>query len=35
MSYISEDWIKADPEFWKPKATHAAMKKEEKSESKK
>ncbi|MFZ3339861.1 MAG: hypothetical protein WA609_00415 [Terriglobales bacterium] len=35
MSYISEDWIKADPEFWKPKAMHAAMKKEEKSESKK
>jgi len=19
MSYVSEDWIKADPEFWKPK----------------
>jgi hypothetical protein len=24
MSYVSEDWIKADPEFWKPKpAAHA------------
>jgi len=34
MSYIGEDWIKADPEFWKPKAAHAA-KKEEKSEKKK
>jgi hypothetical protein len=34
MSYIDESWIKADPEFWKPKATHAAMKKEEKSEKK-
>jgi len=22
MSYVSEDWIKADPDFWKPK-THA------------
>jgi hypothetical protein len=35
MSYIDESWIKADPEFWKPKAAHAAMKKEEKSEKKK
>jgi len=35
MSYIGEDWSKADPEFWKPKATHAAMKKEEKKETKK
>jgi len=24
MSYVSEDWIKADPEFWKPKAEAAA-----------
>jgi hypothetical protein len=24
MSYISDDWIKADPEFWKPKMTVAA-----------
>ena len=23
MSYVSEDWIKADPEFWKPKPTAA------------
>ena len=35
MSYTSEDWIKADPDFWKPKAAHAAMKKDEKSETKK
>jgi hypothetical protein len=35
MSYIDEGWIKADPDFWKPKAGHAAMKKEEKSEKKK
>ena len=36
MSYVGEDWIKADPDFWKPKAAHAAIKKEkeEKSESK-
>jgi hypothetical protein len=28
MSYLSEDWIKADPDFWKPKAmAPAAMKK--------
>jgi hypothetical protein len=27
MSYISEDWIKADPAFWKPKAEPAAAKK--------
>ena len=28
MSYVSEEWIKADPEFWKPKApTPAAPKK--------
>jgi hypothetical protein len=24
MSYASEDWIKADPEFWKPKAEASA-----------
>ncbi|MGB9234360.1 MAG: hypothetical protein WCC04_08095 [Terriglobales bacterium] len=24
MSYVSEDWVKADPEFWKPKAAAAA-----------
>ena len=23
MSYVSDDWIKADPEFWKPKAAAA------------
>ncbi len=27
MSYISEDWIKADPDFWKPAAPAAAPKK--------
>ncbi len=27
MSYTSEDWIKADPAFWKPKAEPAAAKK--------
>lgn len=26
MSYVREDWIKADPDFWKPKATAAAAK---------
>jgi len=26
MSYASEDWIKADPEFWKPKAKATAAK---------
>jgi hypothetical protein len=26
MSYVSDEWIKADPDFWKPKA-HAAPKK--------
>jgi hypothetical protein len=32
MSYVSEDWIKADPEFWKPKpaAAPAAKKAAEK-----
>ncbi len=24
MSYVSDDWIKADPDFWKPKAAMAA-----------
>ena len=35
MSYVGEDWIKANPEFWKPKAA-APMKgkKEEKAEKK-
>jgi len=27
MSYPSDDWVKADPEFWKPKAAHVAAKK--------
>lgn len=27
MSYAPEDWIKADPEFWKPKAAGAPAKK--------
>jgi hypothetical protein len=27
MSYASEDWIKADPDFWKPKASTAETKK--------
>jgi hypothetical protein len=35
MSYTDENWIKADPEFWKPKAAHVAAKKAEKSETKK
>jgi len=26
MSYVSEDWIKADPDFWKPKPAAAAAK---------
>jgi len=30
MSYVSEDWIKADPEFWKPKPHAAAAAKEAK-----
>lgn len=34
MSYVDEGWVKADPDFWKPKAAHAAMKKEEKSKAK-
>ena len=38
MSYVGEDFIKADPDFWKPKPAHAAAagsKKEEKPETKK
>jgi len=27
MSYPPERWVKADPDFWKPKATPAAPKK--------
>jgi hypothetical protein len=29
MSYPADDWVKADPEFWKPKASpaHTAAKK--------
>jgi hypothetical protein len=23
MSYVGEDWIKSDPDFWKPKPTAA------------
>lgn len=26
QSYVSEDWIKADPDFWRPKATMSAAK---------
>ena len=29
MSYVADEWIKADPEFWKPKASAAAPKKME------
>jgi hypothetical protein len=25
MSYVADDWVKADPDFWKPKAAPAAM----------
>jgi hypothetical protein len=25
MSYVSDDWVKADPDFWKPKAAAAPM----------
>jgi len=32
MSYVSDEWIKADPDFWKPKAGAAAAPK--KSEEK-
>jgi hypothetical protein len=24
MSYVADEWIKADPDFWKPKASTAA-----------
>ena len=35
-SYVGEDWIKANPDFWKPKPAPAAKsKKEEKPEAKK
>jgi hypothetical protein len=27
MSYVSDEWIKADPDFWKPKAHASAPKK--------
>ena len=27
MSYVSDDWVKADPDFWKPKAEAAPSKK--------
>jgi hypothetical protein len=29
MSYVADEWIKADPDFWKPKASAAAAKKAE------
>lgn len=29
MSYVSDDWVKADPAFWKPKPTAAPEKKPE------
>ena len=32
-SYVAEDWIKADPEFWKPKAAAASGKKAEEKKS--
>ncbi|MGA9529174.1 MAG: hypothetical protein WBS24_13760 [Terriglobales bacterium] len=36
MSYVSDEWIKADPDFWNPKAAHAAAtKKKEEPNSKK
>lgn len=28
-SYVGDDWVKADPDFWKPKAMKAPMKKAE------
>lgn len=34
MSYAREEWIKADPKFWKPKAEAAPVKKMEKMEEK-
>jgi len=27
LSYVSDDWVKADPDFWKPKAPASAVKK--------
>jgi hypothetical protein len=30
MSYVKDEWIKADPEFWSPKAAVMAAKAEEK-----
>jgi len=27
MSYPADEWVKADPEFWKPKAAASASKK--------
>jgi hypothetical protein len=35
MSYVDESWVKADPDFWKAKAARAAMKKEDKADTKK
>jgi uncharacterized protein involved in type VI secretion and phage assembly len=36
MSYVSDDWAKADPDFWKPKAAiPAGEKKAEKKPAKK
>ncbi len=36
MSYASDEWVKADPDFWKAKPSHATAKKPaEKSETKK
>lgn len=34
MSYVSDDWIKADPEFWKPKAPAGGTMKMKKPEGK-
>lgn len=34
-SYIADDWVKADPDFWKPKAAAAAPKKAEDKQEKK
>jgi hypothetical protein len=33
MSYVADEWIKADPDFWKPKS-HAAPAAAKKSEEK-
>ena len=32
MSYVSDEWIKADPDFWKPK-THIATPKKNPEEN--